>query len=299
MAWPACAGKLITIYMTILVIGATGNVGRPTVAALLAKGEKVRALSRSQDKVAALPEGVEGVVGDLEDGSGLQAALAGVDRMFLITANGETETTRGLNAVNAAKDAGVKRIVFLSVQDPEKEPPIPHFRSKLPIEAAIRESGAEYTILRPNLFNQTDLSVVQVMKDYGVYAMPIGSVGQNRVDTRDIADCAVRALTEDGHASAEYALHGPATVTGPEAAAVYGKHFGREVHYGGDDIEKWAEPVAAFIPPWLLDSLKKMFLAQQTEGAAADADAVAASEQAVGHPLRTFEDFAAELAAGE
>jgi uncharacterized protein YbjT (DUF2867 family) len=282
--------------MTILVIGATGNVGRPTVAALLAKGEPVRALSRSEEKLAALPEGVKGVIGDLEDGSGLDAAFAGVDRLFLITANGETETTRGLNAVNAAKAAGVKRIVFLSVQNPEKEPAIPHFRSKLPIEAAIRDSGAEYTILRPNLFNQTDLSVAQVIRDYGVYAMPIGTAGQNRVDTRDIADCAVRALTEDGHGGAEYVLHGPDTVTGPDAAAVYAKHFGREVHYGGDDVEKWAEPVAAFIPPWLLDSLKKMFLAQQAGGSAADEAAVAASEAAVGHPLRTFDAFAAELA---
>ena len=283
--------------MTILVIGATGNVGRPTVAALLAKGESVRALSRSEDKLAALPDGVEGAIGDLEDGSGLDAACAGIDALFLITANGETETTRGLNAVNAAKAAGVKRIVFLSVQDPGKEPAIPHFRSKLPIEAAIRDSGAEYTILRPNLFNQTDLSVAQVIRDYGVYAMPIGTAGQNRVDTRDIADCAVRALTEDGHAGAEYLLHGPDTVTGPDAAAVYAKHFGREVHYGGDDVEKWAEPVAAFIPPWLLDSLKKMFLAQQAGGSAADEAAVAASQAAVGHPLRTFDAFAAELAA--
>ncbi len=283
--------------MTILVIGATGNVGRPTVAALLAKGESVRALSRSKDKLAALPDGVSGVIGDLEDGSGLDAAFEGVDRLFLITANGETETTRGLNAVKAAKAAGVKRIVFLSVQDPEKEPAIPHFRSKLPIEAAIRDSGTGYTILRPNLFNQTDLSVAQVIKDYGVYAMPIGTIGQNRVDTRDIADCAVRALTEEGHAGTEYILHGPDTVTGPDAAAAYAKHFGREVHYGGDDVEKWAEPVAAFIPPWLLDSLKKMFLAQQAEGSAADQAAVAASREAVGHPLRTFGAFAAELAA--
>ena len=283
--------------MTILVIGATGNVGRPTVAALLAKGESVRALSRSQDKLAALPDGVDGVIGDVEDGSGLDAACEGVDRLFLITANGETETTRGLNAIKAAKAAGVKHIVFLSAQDPEQEPAIPHFRSKLPIEKAIRESGADYTILRPSLFNQTDFSVAQVIKDYGVYAMPIGSIGQNRVDTRDIADCAVRALTEDGHSGAEYVLHGPDTVTGPDAAAVYAKHFGREVHYGGDDVEKWAEPVKAFIPAWLLDSLKKMFLAQQANGPAADAAAVAASQEAVGHPLRTFDAFAAELAA--
>ena len=283
--------------MPILVAGATGNVGRPTVAALIEKGHAVRALSRSEDKLSGLPEGANGAVADLDTGSGLDAAMAGVDRLFLITANGETETARGVRAVNAAAAAGVQRIVFLSAQDPTEEPPIPHSRSKLPIEEAIRQSGCEYSFLRPSYFNQTDLSVAQVVRDYGVYAMPIGSIGQNRVDTRDIADCAVRALTEDGHNGADYLLYGPDTISGPGAAAVYAKHFGREVSYGGDDVEQWAEPIKTFIDPWLLDSLKKMFLSMQRNGPAADAAAVAASREAVGHPLRTFDAFAAEVAA--
>jgi uncharacterized protein YbjT (DUF2867 family) len=282
--------------MTILVIGATGNVGRPTVAGLLAKGESVRALSRSEDNLAKLPDGVDGIIGDLETGSGLDGACAGVDKLFLITSNGETEAARGLNAVKAAAAAGVKHIVFLSVGNPNKEPAIPHYRAKLPIEEAIRNSGAEYTFLRPNFFMQTDLSVIPVIKEHGVYAMPIGSIGNNRVDTRDIADCAVRVLTEDGHAGADYFLHGPDTINGPRAAEVYAQHFGREVHYGGDDVDAWGKPVEAFLPPWLLDSLKKMFLGQQLHGGVADADAVAASRDAVGHPLRTFDAFAGELA---
>jgi len=282
--------------MTILVIGATGNVGRPTVAGLLAKGESVRALSRSKENLAKLPDGVDGVIGDLETGSGLDVACAGVDKLFLITSNGETEAARGLNAVRAATAAGVKHIAFLSVGNPAKEPAVPHYRVKLPIEDAIRNSGAEYTFLRPNFFMQTDLSIIPVIKEHGVYSMPIGSIGSNRVDTRDIADCAVRVLTEDGHAGADYHLHGPDTVSGPGAAEVYARHFGREVHYGGDDVDKWGKPVEAFLPPWLLDSLKKMFVGQQMQGGVADADAIAASADAVGHPLRTFDAFVAELA---
>jgi uncharacterized protein YbjT (DUF2867 family) len=282
--------------MTILVIGATGNVGRPTVAGLLAKGESVRALSRSEENLAKLPDGVEGVIGDLETGSGLDAACAGVDKLFLITSNGETESARGLKAVQAAKAAGVKHIAYLSVSEPNKEPGIPVYRAKLPIEEAIRNSGAEYTFLRANFFMQADMSVIPVIKEHGVYSMPIGSIGNNRVDTRDIADCAVRVLTEDGHAGADYHLHGPDTINGTKAAEVYAQHFGREVHYGGDDVDAWGKPVEAFLPPWLLDSLKKMFLAEQMNGGAADADAVAASADAVGHPLRTFDAFVAELA---
>ncbi len=284
--------------MTILVIGATGNVGRPTVAGLLAKGASVRALSRSQEKIAELPDGVAGFVGDLETGEGLEAACAGVDKLFLITSNGETETARGLNAVNAAVAAGVKHIVFLSVGNPNKEPAVPHYRAKLPVEEAIRNSGAAYTFLRPNFFMQTDLSVIPVIKEHGVYAMPIGSIGNNRIDTRDIADCAVRVLTEDGHAGADYHLHGPDTISGPGAAKVYASHLGREVHYGGDDVDQWGKPVEAFLPPWLLGSLKQMFLGQQQHGGVADADAVAASAAAVGHPLRTFDAFVTEVTGG-
>lgn len=280
--------------MTTLVIGATGNVGRPTVAGLLAKGESVRALSRSEDNLAKLPEGVEGVVGDLETGAALDAAFVGVDKLFLITSNGETETARGLNAVKAATDAGVKHIVFLSVGNPNKEPAIPHYLAKLPIEAAIRESGADFTFLRCNFFMQTDLSIIPVIKQHGVYSMPIGSIGNNRVDARDIADCAVRALTEEGHAGAEYHLHGPDTINGSIAGEVYGRHFGREVFYGGDDVDAWGKPVEAFLPPWLLSSLKAMFSAQQLHGGVADAEAVIASEAAVGHPLRTFDAFVKE-----
>ncbi len=280
--------------MTILVIGATGNVGRPTVAGLLAKGASVRALSRSQDNLGALPDGVNGVIGDLETGDGLDEACAGVDKLFLITSNGETETERGLKAVAAATAAGVKHIVFLSIDNPLKEPAVPHYRAKQPIEEAIRNSGADYTFLRCNYFMQTDLSVIPVIKEHGIYAMPIGSIGSNRVDTRDIADCAVRALTEDGHAGADYNLHGPDTISGPGAAEVYARHLGRDVRYGGDDVDQWGKPVEAFLPPWLLDSLKKMFLGQQLKGGIADAEAVAAAEEAVGHPLRTFDEFVAE-----
>jgi uncharacterized protein YbjT (DUF2867 family) len=280
--------------MTILVIGATGNVGRPTVAGQLAKGESVRALSRSEENLAKLPDGVEGVIGDLETGSGLDAACAGVDKLFLITSNGETESARGLKAVQAAKAAGVKHIAYLSVSDPSKEPGIPHYRAKLAVEEAIRNSGAAYTFLRPNFFMQTDMSVIPVIKQHGVYSMPIGLIGNNRVDTRDIADCAVRVLTEDGHAGADYHLHGPDTINGTKAAEVYAQHFGRAVNYGGDDVDAWGKPVEAFLPPWLLDSLKKMFVGQQMNGGVANADAVAASAAAVGHPLRTFDAFAAE-----
>ena len=72
--------------------------------------------------------------------------------------------------------------------------------------------------------------------------------------------------------------------------------IGRDVFYGGDDVDAWGKPVEAFLPPWLLNSLKQMFLGQQQHGGVATDAEVGASAEAVGHPLRTFEDFAKEQA---
>lgn len=282
--------------MSILIIGATGNVGRPTVKSLLAKGLSVRALSRSAEGLARLPIGVEGVTGNLDTGDGLKAACANIERLFLIVSNGESETAQGLTAVTAAKAAGVKHIVYLSIIDPGKEPQVPHYLAKLPVEEAIRNSGADYTFIRPNYFMQTDLSVMPVITEHGVYPMPIGSIGNNRIDTRDIADCAVRVLSEEGHAGADYALQGPETMNGDQVADAFARVLNRNVVYGGDDVDSWAKPLEAFVTPWLLNSLKQMFLGEQVHGGAADAAAVEASVSAVGHPLRTFSAFLEEVA---
>ncbi len=283
--------------MTTLIIGGTGRVGAPAAQALAATGEEVRVLTRSAEKSAALPSGVTGVVGDLEDASTLGTAFAGADKMLLITANGETEALRGANAVQAAVEAGIKKIVFLSVKLSEEAMKVPHYASKVGIENAIRESGATHVILRPDFFYQNDLMLGGAITGAGVYPMPIGNVGQSRIDTRDIADAAVKALSTDELDGQDIALYGPKAWTADDIAALYGEKLGRDVRYGGDDLDAWAEGSKAFMPPWLLTALKAGFAKMQKMGSvASDAD-VATSEAAVGHALRTFEDFADEAVA--
>src|SRR5512143_3698863 len=167
--------------MKTLVIGGTGTVGSMVVAGLLKEGVKVRVMSRSPEKLKKLPAGVEGYGADLDDPETLPAAFEGIDSLFLLNVVGPGETDEGLAAVSAAKAAKVRKIVYMSVFMPEGSEKIPHFRSKLPVEKAIRESGIAYTILRPNNFFQNDLWLRSAITQHGVYPQPIGKKGLNRV----------------------------------------------------------------------------------------------------------------------
>ncbi len=127
--------------MKTLVIGGTGKVGSMVVAGLLKQGAMVRVMSHSPEKLKKLPSGVEGYRGDLDIPDTLPEAFKSVDSVFLLNTVGPNETAGGLNAVSAAKAAKVRKIVYMSVAMPAGSETIPHFRSKLPVEKAIRESG--------------------------------------------------------------------------------------------------------------------------------------------------------------
>lgn len=280
--------------MTVLIIGGHGRVGTPAAQKLAELGTKVRVLTRSTDHAKAAGHGIEGVVGDLENPLSLPSAFEGVDKVFLVTANGETETERGLNAIKAAIDAKVRRIIFLSVKLSPEALKVPHYASKVAIEEAIRKSGTNSTILRPDFFFQTDLAIGGALMGGGIYPFPIGNIGQNRIDTRDIADAAVKALTTKELDNTDVELFGPKAWTGDEIASLYSTLLNKTITYGGDDLDVWAEGSKNFMPPWLLNALKSGFGKMQKTGSVATSDQVAISQNAVGHPLRRYEDFAAE-----
>ena len=184
--------------MKTLIIGCTGKVGSAVMRGLLDEGVKVRCMTHSADKMRNLPSEVEGRFADLDTPATLPAVFDDAESVFLVNAVSPNETKQGLAAVEAAKAAGVKKIVYLSVSMPEGSAHIPHFASKIPVENAVKESGIAYTVLRPNNFFQNDLMLETPIMNYGVYPQPIGSIGLNRVDVRDIADCAVRMRKEEG-----------------------------------------------------------------------------------------------------
>jgi uncharacterized protein YbjT (DUF2867 family) len=281
--------------MRTLVIGGTGTVGSEVVRRLLARGASVRVLVRSEEKKRALPRGAEGVVGDLGRPETLPGAFEGANAVFLATALGPRETEEGIAAVRAAVAA--RRLIYLSIFQLESGAHIPHFASKIPIESAIESSGLQATLLRAATFFQNDLALRGALVHGGVYPTPMGSTGVSCVDVRDIADAAVHALLDEGHAGRIYPIVGPRIWTGPEVAALWSKHLGRPVAYGGDDLEAWAHQARTMLPERLVHDLRLMFESFQERGLRAGASDVSLAETVVGHRMRTYEAFVAETAA--
>lgn len=282
--------------MKVLVLGGTGNVGSHVVRELLARDVDVRVLTRSAEKVQGLPAGVEGVVGDLVEPETARSVFRGMDGVFLLNVVGPTETHEGLMALNGARMAGVERLAYLSVPDLEHAPHIPHFGSKLPIEAAIKSSGIPYTILRPNNFYQNDYWFEDVMLQYGVYPQPIGDVGLSRVDVRDIAEAAAVALTTGDHDGETYNLMGPDAHTGQSTADVWSQVLDRPIEYGGNDLDAWEQQSLEFLPAWMVFDFRLMYAYFQENGIKATTADIERQTALIGHPPRSFEDFAKETA---
>jgi uncharacterized protein YbjT (DUF2867 family) len=283
--------------MKHLVLGGTGTVGSLVVRGLLERGEKVRVLTRSLERAGSLPKGAEAVIGDLSDPSTYEKSFADYDSLFLLTANGPTDLMEGLGAVNEAKRTKARRVVHLSIHDVEKCAEAPHFASKIAIELALKESGLAWTILRPNNFYQNEVWFKDAILQYGVYPQPIGNVGISRVDTRDISEAAVRALTESGHAGKTYALVGPQALTGADCAAALSKGLGKPVAYAGDDLAAWKKSMAPYMPAWAVYDYAIMYASFQAKGLKATPAQLAETRAIVGHEPRSYGDYVEETAA--
>jgi uncharacterized protein YbjT (DUF2867 family) len=281
--------------MNILVIGGTGTVGSATVAALMRGDSSVAVMTRSAEKKGALPAGVRGVTGTMSDRTTLAGAMKGVDALFLITPVSPAETTEGLNAVEAAKASGVRKIVYLSVQQADKVPDAPHFAGKIPIENAIKSSGIPFVILRPNNFFQNDYMFQQGLLAYGVYAQPIGNRGLHRVDVRDIADAAVHGLTKNDFNGGTYTLAGAELLTGDGVASHYARLLGKKVIYAGDDLEVWSAQAKKMLPEWMVEDFAAMYRYFQLKGLIATPEELAASRSIIGKEPRSFGAFVNEV----
>ena len=157
--------------MTILVTGATGRVGREVVQQLVRRGAHVRALVRDPSK-ADFPAGVEVVRGDLLDIDSLRSAFAGVGALFLLNAVAGDEFTQALIALNVAREAGIERVVYLSVIHADRFVNVPHFAVKSGAERMIEQMGFSATILRPAYFIQNDLRQKDPLLKFGAYGAP-------------------------------------------------------------------------------------------------------------------------------
>ena len=229
----------------ILIVGATGLLGRATALALLAQGHAVRALARDRAKAIDLQRaGAELFVGDLTDARSLELACKGVVRVFACAhsllgrgryASAQVDHVGHSALVAAARDARVEHFVYTSAMGAREDHPIDFFRTKHEIEAVVRDSGMGYTVLRPAAFMECHVhqfnGQLLLEKGFSVIIGP-GTKPRNFVAVRDVAPFAVQALTDDSLSGRTLEIGGPDNLGNREVAAMYAVRArrGRIVH---------------------------------------------------------------------
>ncbi|TDC51980.1 NAD-dependent epimerase/dehydratase family protein [Jiangella ureilytica] len=272
-----------TAPTSVLVTGATGNVGRPLVEQLLAAGHRVRALTRNPGD-AELPAETDLVTGDLTDARSLDVAFGGMEAAHLIGFDGADNSPLG-NGEQIAEIAvrkGVRRVTLLE-GDMEKSD----------LERAVEASGLAVTGLAPVEFMSNVLEWAESIRAEGVVRDGFPDIPSAMVHDADIASVAAVALTDTTgeHAGREYRLTGPEALTAPQKVAVLAEVLGRPIRFeelARDQIVgQWREQ------GWSHGDIE-FFLAMRTNPPGAGYTVLPTVEEVTGRPARTFAQWVAE-----
>ncbi|MEQ8433748.1 MAG: NmrA family NAD(P)-binding protein [Oceanicaulis sp.] len=281
----------------ILVTGATGKTGGALARRLKAAGLNAAGMTSRKDAAGA-GDPVPLVYGDLRRPETLPDAFKGVKALYLVTPLGPDEPQVGLGAIEAAEQAGVEKIVHLSIMNLEAMREIPHFETKIPIKERLLKRGP-HVVLGANFFMQNDLMALPAILHGGVYPLPVGGAGVWSIDVEDIALAAFNALTSDDFDGSAVPLAGPQCVTGPRIAEVWSEALGRPVIYPGDAIDPFIEALKANIAldAWAEDDFRTMMAVTQRDGCPASEADRAATRAVLGRSPTPYADFAARTLA--
>jgi len=224
--------------LTVVVTGSTGKQGGAVARGLLARGHKVRAVTRdpSSGQAKSLAKaGATLVAASLEDRAALTRALDGATSLFAMTTpfggGTESETRQGVAAADAAKAAGV-HLVFTSVGSANRQTGIPHFDSKYEVEKHIAKLGGRATILAPVYFMENLITFGKEQLAKGIYGgtlPPTSTLAQ--VAVADIGAVAVRVLEEPGRFTGRRFDLASDELTGNDVVAVLSRVIGRPFTY--------------------------------------------------------------------
>ncbi|HET6765308.1 MAG TPA: SDR family oxidoreductase [Longimicrobiaceae bacterium] len=283
-------------WTMIVVTGATGKIGSELVRLLRERGQGVRAIVRSAEKGAELAAlGAELAVGDLGDAASLRAAFAGGDKLFLLAPAGPDQVALQHNAIQAAKQAGIRHVVKVSALGAAPDSPVALGRWHAETEAELAASGMAWTVLQPHSFMQNLLGSAGTVAGQGMLYAPVGDAPVALVDTRDVAAVAAGVLTQPGHEGRTYVVTGGEAVTYARVAQALGAATGRPVQYV--DVPPEAARggmLAAGLPEWLVDDLLGLFAIFKAGHGATTTDAV---RTIGGREPTTIEQFARDHAA--
>jgi uncharacterized protein YbjT (DUF2867 family) len=272
--------------MTILVLGATGNVGRAVVLAAVEAGHPVRAVVR---RAGDLPDRVEPYVGDLDDAESLAGAFDGVDGLFTLAGYAGLAGTLEL-----AGAAGVRRVVLLSSSAaPSGQRDNAVARYHLESEDTVRASGLGWTLLRPNAFMSNALRWLPELGRGDVVREPFGDVALSVTDPADIAAVAALALTTEDHLGQTYRLSGPQALTAAERIAILGRILGRDLRVVVPTDDQARAELSATMPAPYVDAFFEFYRGHLID----ETTVQPAVAEVLGRPATTFEQWARANAA--
>jgi uncharacterized protein YbjT (DUF2867 family) len=267
----------------ILVTGATGNVGGEVVNALAARGDDVRAVVRDPAR-ASPPAGVELVQGDVELPESLTPALDGARAVFLLGGWGDMPEL--LRRIERARVQHVVLLTSRCVIGGRADNPVT--RMWLDSEAAVRESGVAWTVLRPSGYHSNALRWRPQLQRGDAVRAPWPNVSIAAIDPADIAAVAATVLTEPGHEGAAHTLSGPEPLTPADQIETLAGVLARPLRYEPLSDEPARAQMAADTPAPFIDAFFRFY----SEGEFDDSPVLDTVEQITGHSPGRFEQWA-------
>ncbi|MFI6369514.1 SDR family oxidoreductase [Streptomyces sp. NPDC050546] len=272
----------------IVVTGATGNVGGSLVRTLAAAGERVTATSRNITG-GDVPEGLPHRRADLTDAESLRPLLDGADALFLQNGGPSAHLLDPRHLLDVAKAGGVERVVLLSSQGVATRPEsASHGGTARAIEDAVRQSGLDWTVLRPGGFHSNMFAWAESVRTRRAVAAPFAGVGLPTVDPGDIAELAAVTLRESGHGGRTYELTGPALSTPRQRAESIAVALGEPVRF----VEQTREEARAQMLRFMPESVIETTLAILGEPTPAEQRISPDIERILGRAPRTFAAWA-------
>jgi uncharacterized protein YbjT (DUF2867 family) len=272
----------------IVVTGATGNVGRTLVQVLADGGEQVTAVSRgTQDTV--FPDGVRHQRADVTEAGSLSPAFDGADALFLHDTGVSAHLMNPQAIIELAKAAGIERIVQLSSQGVVTRPQsASHGGLGRSFEDAVRESGMNWTVLRPGGFASNAYAWAESVRAQRTVAAPFGEIGLPIIDPADIAEVAAAALLEDGHAGQVYELTGPALSTPRQRVEAIADVLGEPIRFIEQTRDEARAQMVQFMPEAVVETTLTILGAPNPAEQRISPDV----EKVLGRAPRTFADWA-------
>jgi uncharacterized protein YbjT (DUF2867 family) len=280
----------------ILLTGITGKTGAQVLRALSGRGLPLRALVRDPDAAqrVAAPH-IELVQGDFGDAGSLEKAMRGVDRAFMVMPNAETQLQNEMRFVDAARTAGVTRLVKLSASGADANAAALlkkyHGRS----EAYLARSGLAYTVVRPNFYMQNLLQCARSIAADNQFRLPMGAGRTGLIDVRDVGEFVASVLTGSGHDGQTYYITGPEILSFGELAQQMSDALGRPIEYIDIPAREFGNGLrAAGVSEWYIDAVADLFEIIANDGGART---TATFEEVCGRPPASFRQFVQRHAA--